>query len=471
MTGATAVFVGPGTGVAAVGNDLAALLRPATGFPLPVEPLDEGTARADSLVLRLIDDPLIGSEGYDLTVTNDGVSLAANRAVGLFHAVQTLRQLLPAAIEARSVQPGPWRVAAGRIVDYPRFAYRGAMLDVARHFFTVPEVERYIDELALYKVNVLHLHLSDDQGWRITIDGWPKLTTVGGRGEVGSLTGGGYYTKADYSAIVQYASARFITIVPEIEMPGHVGAALSAYAALNCNGVAPPPFTGQSVAYTSLCVGTSITQRFVDDVVGQLAALTPGPYIHLGGDEARATSASGYVDFVQQAQRIVHAHGKQLMGWADITQAELGPGTVAECWNFAAGDTSAAAAARQGVQVVAAPADRAYLDQKYTPATALGMDWAGHIEVADAYSWDPADIAGVARLLGVEAPLWSETTRTMSDVEYLAWPRMAGIAEIGWTPRSERAWTSYAPRLARQGPRWQALGINFYRSPQVRWAS
>jgi hexosaminidase len=471
LTNTTAVIVGPGASVASVGADLAALLRPATGFPLPVE---TGNPRAGAINLRLIDDPLIGSEGYDLAVRREGITLSANTAAGLFHAVQTVRQLLPASVEARSVRPGPWRVEGGRIVDYPRFGYRGAMLDVARHFFTVGDVERYIDELAAYKVNVLHLHLSDDQGWRIAIDGWPRLTAIGGRTEVGSLTGGGYYTKADYTAIVRYAQAHFITVVPEIDMPGHVGAALHAYAELNCDKAARPPSIGEHVGFSSLCVGKPITRQFVDDVVGELAALTPGPYIHLGGDEARATSASGYVQFVQQAQAIVRAHGKQLMGWGDIARAKLDPGTVAEYWNFADGGANTAAATHQGVGVVAAPANRAYLDQKYTPATSLGLDWAGDIEVADAYSWDPADLIAQdsgAHLLGVEAPLWSETTRTMSDVEYLAWPRMAGIAEIGWTPRAERDWTSYAPRLARQALRWKSLGINFYRSPQVRWAS
>jgi hexosaminidase len=208
-------------------------------------------------------------------------------------------------------------------------------------------------------------------------------------------------------------------------------------------------------------------------VVGELAALTPGPYIHLGGDEAQKTSASDYVTFVEKAQQIVEAHGKKLMGWAEISKARLDPGTVAEYWSFSDHGVSETNAAAQGAKIVEAPANHAYLDQKYTAATTLGLTWAGHIEVMDAYAWDPTDGGRVSdsQVLGVEAPLWSETLHTMADIEYLAWPRMAGIAEIGWTPKSERSWAAYKGRLANQAPRWNALHVNFYRSPQVAWAS
>jgi hexosaminidase len=429
---------------------------------------------ANTIVLRLTaDDPTLGDEGYDLSVSKNGVLVVARRAAGLFHGVQTLRQLLPASIEATSRQPGPWHVVGGRIVDYPRYAYRGAMLDVARHFFPVAVVERYIDELSLYKVNVLHLHLSDDQGWRIAIDTWPNLAAHGGSSEVGNAAKGGYYTKADYTAIVTYAQAHFITVVPEIDTPSHTNAALSSYPELNCDGVAPPVYTGENVGFSSLCVRKTVTYKFLDDVVGELAALTPGPYIHLGGDEAQKTSASDYVTFVEKAQQIVEAHGKKLMGWAEISKARLDPGTVAEYWSFSDHGVSETNAVAQGAKIVEAPANHAYLDQKYTAATTLGLTWAGHIEVMDAYVWDPTDGGRVSdsQVLGVEAPLWSETLHTMADIEYLAWPRMAGIAEIGWTPKSERSWAAYKGRLANQAPRWNALHVNFYRSPQVAWAS
>ncbi|MGH8888942.1 MAG: beta-N-acetylhexosaminidase [Acidothermaceae bacterium] len=478
LTKDTTIVTGPGTGVAAVGDDLAADLRPATGFAAHVTAGGADSRPNNSFVL-LLESPsaqgasTVGDEGYDLKVSAKGVVIAANTAAGLFHGVQTLRQLLPGTIEARTAQPGPWRIVGGEILDYPRFAYRGAMLDVTRHFFPVTDVERYIDELALYKVNTLHLHLSDDQGWRIAIDSWPNLALHGGSGEVGSTTKGGYYTQADYTTIVQYAQAHFMTIVPEIDTPSHTNAALSSYPELNCNGVAPPFYTGEQVGFSSLCVGKAVTYKFLDDVVAELAALTPGPYIHLGGDEAHSTSSSDYVTFVQKAQAIVEAHGKKLMGWAEISQAKLDPGTVAEYWNFSDHGVSETDAVQQGVKIVAAPANHAYLDQKYNAQTTLGLNWAGDIEVQDAYAWDPTDGGRVSDsgLLGVEAPLWSETLHTMADIEYMAWPRMAGIAEIGWTPKAERSWNTYKLRLANQGPRWAEMGINFYRSSQVPWAS
>jgi hexosaminidase len=478
LTASTTVVAGPGADVSAIATDLATLLRPATGFALPIKVADAGTPPSNSIVLRLGHDPtvgaagLIGDEGYDLTVSNNGVLIVAGKAAGLFHGMQTLRQLLPAAIEATHAQPGPWRIVGGHIVDYPHYSYRGAMLDVTRHFFPVSDVERYIDELALYKVNMLHLHLSDDQGWRIAIDKWPNLAAHGGSSEVGSTGTGGYYTKAQYSAIVAYAQAHYITVVPEIDTPSHTNAALSSYPELNCNGVAPPIYTGENVGFSSLCVSKPITYTFLNDVVAELAELTPGPYIHLGGDEAHSTSASDYVTFVQKAQAIVEAHGKQLMGWAEISAAKLDPGTVAEYWNFSDHGESETSAAQQGAKIVAAPADHAYLDQKYTPQTTLGLDWAGDIDVEDAYAWDPTDGGKVfdSDVLGVEGPLWSETLHTMADIEYMAWPRMAGIAEVGWTPKAERSWATYKTRLANQAPRWTAMGVNFYRSTEVAWA-
>ena len=225
----------------------------------------------------------LGDEGYDLAVTPSTVRLAAASPAGLFHGVQTLRQLLP-------VQ-GARRLPAVHIRDRPRFAWRGAMLDVARHFRTVRDVERFVDLMALYKLNRLHLHLSDDQGWRIAIAKWPRLATHGGSTEVGGGKGG-YYTQAQYEGLVRYAAARYITVVPEIDMPGHVHAALSSYPKLACDEKPSPLYTGIDVGFSSLCIGKPLTYDFVSDVVGELARLTPGPWIHIGGDEAMATKAS-----------------------------------------------------------------------------------------------------------------------------------------------------------------------------------
>jgi hexosaminidase len=468
VIGAHAAIAVSGASVQPVGFDLAGMLRPATGFALPVV-TRQGRAGDISLGLAA-NDPTLGAEGYTLVVTPTGVTIEANQPAGLFDGIQTLRQLLPSELEAPSVQAGPWVVPGARISDYPRYAYRGAMLDVARHFFPVATVERYIDELAMYKINVLHLHLSDDQGWRLAVEGWPALTTVGSRTAVGGGSGG-FYTESDYTAIVNYAQAHFITVVPEIDMPGHVGAALSSYASLNCDGIARPINTSENVGHSSLCVGKPAVDQFLTAVIGELAKLTPGPYIHIGGDEAASTSAADYALFVSKAAQVVKADGKIPMGWADIASADIPVGTVAQYWDFRTGSPLARAAVGKGAQLVMSPADHAYLDQKYTPATTLGLDWAGTHEVEDAYNWDPATVVSglAADVIGVEGPLWTETLTSLQDLQYMAWPRMAELAEVGWTPQGQRNWSTFAPRLAAQGVAWRLLGINYYASPLVAW--
>jgi len=457
-----------------VAGFLAGVLRPSTGYAVPVT---HGGDDRGAITLDLERSSGLGSEGYRLDVGRDGVRLRAATPEGLFRGVQTIRQLLPGAIESSTVQPGPWTMPGVRIADAPRFPWRGAMVDVSRHFFTVAEIERYIDEISLYKVNMLHLHLSDDQGWRIVIDSWPRLAPYGGSLEVGG-TPGGYYTKADYAEIVRYAAAHFITVVPEIDGPGHVNAALASYAELNCDGVAPPLYTGIDVGFSSLCVNNDVTYRFLDDVVREIAALTPGPYFDIGGDEAHSTTPADYQTYLARVQAIVHKYGKRMSGWADISAAPLRGDSVAQYWNPASGSDpgtgTATNAAKQGVKLVFSPASKAYLDMKYTPDTPLGLHWAGYVEVQDSYSWDPVTFVDGIResdVLGVEAPVWSETLLNIHDIEFMAFPRLPGIAEIGWSPRTGRSWDEYKVRLAAQGPRWDAMGVNFYRSPQVPWPS
>ncbi|MGW6417024.1 beta-N-acetylhexosaminidase [Streptomyces sp. NPDC055055] len=457
----------------ALGRYLAGLLRPATGFPLPV--VDEDAAR-DGIRLRLApDDTGLSDEGYRLASSPDGLTLTARAPAGLFRGVQTLRQQLPSAVERGTVQPGPWKVAGGTVTDTPRYAYRGAMLDVSRHFFTVDEVKRYIDQLALYKVNTLHLHLSDDQGWRIAVDSWPRLTAHGGATEVGGGPGG-FYTKEQYREIVRYAAARYQEVIPEIDMPGHTNAALSSYAELNCDGVAPPPYTGVKVGFSSLCASKPVTYDFVDDVIREIAALTPGRYLHIGGDEAHSTSHGDYTAFMDRVQPVVAKYGKTVVGWHQLTGATPAEGALVQYWGLdrtpAAEKERVAAAARGGTGLVLSPADRTYLDMKYTKDTPLGLSWAGYVEVRRSYDWDPDSyLAGApaSAVRGVEAPLWTETLATSSDLETMAFPRLPGIAELGWSPAASHDWETYKVRLAEQAPRFDALGIAYHRSPQVPW--
>ena len=472
ISATTKIFVQPGAEAAGVGAYLGELLRRPTGFPLPVVPSAAAHANGISLLLTGAD-PAVGDQGYQLDTSADRVVIRATKAAGLFAGVQTLRQLLPAAVESAGVKPGPWTVPGGSVLDHPRFGYRGAHLDVARHFFPVETVKRYIDEIAAYKINTLHLHLTDDQGWRIEIKSWPKLATYGGSTQVGGGPGG-YYTQEQYKEIIAHAASRQMTVIPEFDMPGHTNSALASYAELNCNGVAPPLRTDIEVGYSSLCINKDITYKFVDDVVREIAALTPGKYFHLGGDEAHATSEADYNTFMGKVMPIVAKHGKTAMGWHEVAKAkpDVPTSTVVQFWDTKASNPAVAAAAARGNKVLMSPANKAYLDMKYNANTPLGLNWAGYIEVQDAYNWNPATYAqgvGESSVFGVEAPLWSETLKTLSDIEFMAFPRLPAVAELGWSPAASHNWDAFKQRLGAQAPRWAAANINYYKSPQVPW--
>jgi hexosaminidase len=469
LTRRTSIIVdGTNAEVTAIAQSLAAVLRPSTQFPLAIAATPADTA-AGNIYLRLAaDGAALGEEGYELDVTSRTATLTASRPAGLFRGVQTLRQLLPADVESEMGVARPeWRIPALSIVDKPRFAWRGAMLDVARHFFTVREVQQYIDLLALYKLNVFHLHLSDDQGWRIELKSRPKLATIGGSTQVGGGPGG-FYTQEDYQAIIRYAQERYITVVPEIDVPAHTNAALVAYPEVSCSVRPTQLYTETDVGWSALCVDKEETYALVDDIIREISAMTPGPYFHIGGDEVQALTHEQYVRFIERVQTIVSKHGKIMVGWEEITKARLDPKTLAQQWK----SDSVTAALQYGAKLIMSPAKKIYLDMKYTPTTELGLTWAALVEVRDAYDWDPATyMAGVAEsnIVGVEAPMWSETLRNIGAVEYLAMPRLPAVAEVAWTPQQGRNWENFRVRLATHAPRWNYLGVNYYRSPQIPW--
>jgi hexosaminidase len=451
-----------------VGTYLADKLRPATGFRLEVKVTDKEPARGNIFLNLSGSAGKPDDEGYELYIAQNIVKLTSATPAGLFRGVQTIRQLLPARVEKGTPQEGPWKIATGSISDYPDYSYRGAMLDVARHFFSVDDVKRYIDLIAYYKLNALHLHLSDDQGWRIEIKSWPNLAIHGGSTEVGGGPGG-YYTQEQYTELVKYAADRYIIIVPEIDMPGHINAALASYPELNCSGKATELYTGTEVGFSTLCTTKEVVYKFVEDVVRELAALTPGPYIHIGGDESHVTKKEDYIPFVKKAHDIVIAHGKRVMGWDEISLSELEPGTVAQYWSNM---ENAGRAVGQGAKILMSPAARTYIDMKYDSTTVLGLHWAGYVEVDSSYIWDPATlVAGIGKenILGVEAPLWTETITNMKELEYMVFPRLPGIAEIGWSPATIRSWEDYKIRLGNHGERFKAMDINFYPSRLVPW--
>jgi hexosaminidase len=479
LTATTTIVVPANDSIAArVGEMLGTLLRPSTGFRVPVTASD-GAPSTGAIVFALAPASAQGPEGYDLTIDSSAVRITASTAAGLFHGMQTLRQLLPAGVEAEQSAHrlvAAWTVPPGRIVDAPRFAWRGAMLDVARHFFTADEVRQYIDLLALYKLNTLHLHLADDQGWRIQIDSWPRLTTVGGSTEVGGGPGG-FYTKDEYAALVRYAQERFITVVPEIDMPAHTNAAIASYPQLGCSKPTPGiyggtqplgTYTGIAVGFSALCPDSEGTYKFIDDVVREVTALTPGPYMHMGGDEVTALTNEQYARFVERVQSIINKYGKTMVGWEEIGKAKLLPTTIAQQWK----SDSALLAFRQGAKLLLSPASKIYIDMKYTPATELGLDWAAFVDLRTSYDWDPVTfLSGVPEtsVVGVEAPLWSETIQNITAAMYLAVPRLPAVAELGWTPAAQRNWESFRTRIAGHAARWRLLGINYYPSPQVAW--
>ena len=513
LTTRTRIVAAGGSGAATVAQDLAGYLRPATGFRLPVV---SGSSGPGAITVRLSRSAAVPGdpdhEGYRLSVSTSGVTLTAVTAHGLYNGIQTIRQLLPVWINSPSARPGPWTMPAVQIVDHPRYTYRGVMLDIARHYESPAAAEQYIAQAAAYKINIFHLHLSDDQGFRIVINGFPNLTTIGGQGSVGTggrtMDPGGYWTQAQYKAVVADARAHFMTLIPEVDSPGHNNAIImSEYndttnpllnghpQDINCSTNNPPQwdYTGD-VGYSALCPDSQNTWTIMSAIIDQIDALTPGPYHDLGGDEVPSTvlSQSQYAEFINTEAKIIQAEGKIVMGWADLA----GPGTdiktpaVAEYWNPASGsdpDTATGTeAVAKGMQVVMAPANHTYLDQKYVSGHAgnvpptLGQNWAcaKGCDVDQFYNWDPGSyVTGVTdrNVIGVEGALWTETVVNLSQADYMVYPRLPALAEVAWSPKADRTSTSspayqdFLVRLAAQGGRWLAAGQNFYPSTEVPW--
>jgi len=430
----------------------------------------------------------------------------AAEAVGLLRGLATLRQLISAGL-------GPGATAwleAATIEDAPRFAWRGLSLDVVRCFFAPEDVRRVLDVMALLKMNVLHLHLTDDQGWRIEIPGWPELTAVGGVGAVGDRPGGSY-SQSELAALVTYADERGITIVPEIDMPGHCGAALRAR----------PELAAQAGA--SLLDPDHVgVLTFVRDVIAAMAEATPGPYLHLGGDEAFGMAPDAYGRFIDAARGIALELGVAPIFWQESARSSIGPGdivqhwmaldpsleallldgdlddlaqsaprdlgippsmlaAVAEMFRAAQGDIDRATEA--GATVILSPASHLYLDRPYAEAPAdpsqtalqerLGLKVYPRRSVAEAYDWDPAASleGGPSAIAGIEAAIWCETISSIDELEFLLLPRLAGVAERAWSTDPSSTWSEYRGRLGAQAPLWRRRGWRFFTSSLVAWSN
>ncbi|MGB5555674.1 MAG: family 20 glycosylhydrolase, partial [Flavobacteriaceae bacterium] len=312
-----------------------------------------------------------------------------------------------------------------------------------------------------------HLHLSDDQGWRIEIKSWPKLTEVGGSTEVGGKAGG-FFTQEDYKEIVDYAAKQFITIVPEIDMPGHTNAASVSYPFLNGNGKTPELYEGTQVGFSTFDTRKDTVYTFIDDVVREISAITPGPYFHIGGDESHVTAKKDYIYFVNKVEKIVKKYNKRVIGWDEIVTANLDSNAIAQYWSSG---KNAQLAVEKNMKVILSPAKKAYLDMQYDTLSKHGLHWAAYIPTDTAYVWTPEEYEGIPmkNILGIEAPLWSETISDIGELEYLAFPRAIGYSELSWTVKENRDWENYKVRLANQAPFLDRMNVKYYPSPLIDW--
>ena len=451
-----------------VGEFLSEKIKWQTDLDLPVN-LTTSPSTQRIIYINQSDSTTISSkEGYDLYITQDSIILNAKTAEGAFRGIQTIRQIIPETSNDTLSENKMWLIPTGKITDNPNFEYRGAMLDVARHFFSVEDVKKYIDILAYYKINTLHLHLADDQGWRIEIKSWPKLTEIGGSSEVGGGPGG-FYTQEEYKDIVAYAAKHFITIVPEVDMPGHTNAASVSYPILNGNGKTPKIYTGTEVGFSTFDTHKDTVYAFIDDVVREISAITPGPYFHAGGDESHVTKKKDFIHFFSKVDKIVKKYGKKMIGWDEIVHADIDTSAIAQFW---ANEENAKLAVEKGLKIILSPGKKAYLDMQYDTLSKHGLHWAGYIPVDTGYVWTPERyVQGINKenILGVEAPLWSETVSNMDEVEYLAFPRMIGYSELSWSTEENRNWENYKVRLGNQAPYLDKMNVKYYPSELIEW--
>ncbi len=482
-------------------------VRLATRFPLAVVTQDsapdagtDAAPDAGAIAFRLDPDAGTGGEGYRLAVDSTGVTLTAATPAGLFYGAQTLRQLLPPAIDRGGFlnESAPaWTIPAARIEDQPRFAYRGMHLDVARHFFPVNFVKRYLDLMALYKMNRFHWHLTDDQGWRIEIEAYPRLTGVGAwrdetlRGHYGNRPHtfdgrryGGFYTQEEIREVVAYAAERHITVIPEIEMPGHATAALAAYPEFACT---EGPFEVATLwgVFEDIFCPKEETFAFLEAVLSEVVQLFPGPWIHVGGDEApkarwEASALAqdvirreGLADehelqswFLRRIERFLNANGKRLVGWDEIAEGGLSPTATLMFWRDWNQD-ALALAARQGNDIIMTPNSRLYFDHYQGDPGQEPVAFGGMSTLEEVYAYEPVPESftpeQATRVLGAQANLWTEYVTTPQKAEYMAFPRLLALAEVVWSARGDRDWFSFQGRLPAQLERLDRMTVNYRR--------
>ncbi|MFJ3405686.1 family 20 glycosylhydrolase [Promicromonospora sp. NPDC090134] len=464
-------------------------------------------------------DPAAGPAGsrnperYTLTVTADGVSVAAPERSGLLHGVRTLRQLVNAGRFGADGDGGaaetPLEVRAVVVRDEPRYSWRGLSFDVVRHWFGPADLRAVVDLVGSYKMNRLHLHLSDDQGWRLEIPSRPALTEKSSQGAVSGATGG-FLTADEYRELQEYAAEREIVIVPEIDVPGHVNAATHAYGELTPSGEATDAYDGIEVGFSKLHFDLPTTEPFLRDVFTDVARMTLGPWVHFGGDEVLVMQPEEFGRFVVLCQQIITGAGKIPVAWQEAAGSAHGdqaavaalagsdagtgsadddpaahagapdseapalvePGTVLQYWDTRPDPAPFLRAAQAGAKFVMSPADRAYLDMKYTPEHPLGQQWAAFVELHDSYDWDPATLVeGLpeSAIEGVSAAVWTETLLNRDHLFSMLLPRLAAVAEAAWSQPGAKDWESFRGRIAVEAGAWRRDGASYHPTPQIDW--
>ncbi|MEA5258738.1 family 20 glycosylhydrolase [Arcicella aquatica] len=487
-----------------VADMLVQKLNTPTGFLLKTQ---EGKGGAIQLILNETNNDNIGKEGYTIVSTTKAVIVSANTTAGLFYGIQTLVQLLPKEIEAKAVAKSSWTIPAVKITDYPRFAWRGIMFDVSRNFFSKEDVKKYIDQLARMKYNTFHWHLTDDEGWRIEIKSLPKLTQVGAfrvprSGHFGdraipkdgeAATVGGFYTQDDIREVVAYAQDRNVTIVPEIDVPGHSMAAIAAYPELSCNknpktfvnpGAAMADWYGNGtfkmLYENTLNPSDEKVYEFLDKVFTEVATLFPNKYIHVGGDECykgfwaadegcqalmkqlnirHVEDLQGY--FMNRLEKILKAKGKKLLGWDEILEGGISPEATVMSWRGIKGGIEAA---KMGHDVVMTPTTFAYLDYNQGEATIDPPIYAG-LRVSKSYSFEPVpDGVDAKYILGGQGNMWTEQIPSLRYAEYMSYPRVWALADVYWSPKASKNWDNFAKRMEAHFERADLAQVNYSRA-------
>jgi len=493
--------IGPDTRVVAENeavNEAAKLidaLTPAMGFKLSL--VDASQRRRGSISLRLDEDlSKLGDEGYTLRVSPRRISIRAKEPAGLFYGIQTLRQLLPPQIFSKSRVDGvEWKVPCVRITDYPRFGWRGLLVDPARHFIPKHDLLRFIDIMALHKFNSLQIHLTDDQGWRIEIKKYPKLTQTGAwmdyttmrsgkeYGKTGEKYHGGFYNRDAIRVIVRHAADRYINIVPEIEMPAHTGAAIISYPEIGLypEKLSAMPEEKRWAANERVLAPRPKTVAFMQNVLTEVMELFPGRYIHIGGDEANIEhwkkseemqalkNELGLKDeaelhswFIKQMDSFLSSHGRRLVGWDEILQGGLAPGATVMSWR---GQQGGITAANAGHDVVMAPTSHTYFDYYQGPSDKEPLAIGGNLPLEKVYGFEPipknVDSEKTKHVLGVQGQLWGEFISNTPHLEYMTYPRATALAELGWSPESSRDYKNFLARLGCHLKRLDAAGVNY----------